>query len=135
MVEIITRERVEIQFSLQTYLQTKLKRKGLRARRPSPLINILKWQMIDAFSLFSLTLSHLCLSLVVPTPTMERYSSSLTYPLTEWDVTQYSLFCFNSAALVMQNLQQFNCLVKSKLVKQEVSYTVILTPMVNVLCI
>ena len=45
----------------------------------------------------------------------------------------YGLFCFDSAALLMLLITSFICLVESKPVKQEVSHTVILPPMVSVL--
>ena len=45
------------------------------------------------------------------------------------------LFCVDSAALLILNEQQFYLFAQIKIVKQEVSCTVILPPMVCVLCI
>ena len=60
----------------------------------------------------------------------EQYLKGNTVQLTS------SLFCLDSAALLMLNERMndsFTCLVESKLVKQEVSYTATLIPMVSVL--
>ena len=59
-------------------------------------------------------------------------STNLRVSITVWLTS--CLFCFDSALCSCWMKKQFTCLVKSKPVKQDFVHTVILPPMVSVLC-